>query len=577
MNREKYTLISIFLLIFLFFLLTISMLTSNSAIEEYEHYRDGTGIISFYVQSADSDNSNRSILTPNSYMISWLEINSIHYLMIPNSADINRLRIYFNASAPVFAESYELISGEYTDIFANRNGNSLTLISDGYSYEVIALEGSEIATLFIQTESGNLDYIHASRSNRETAQILMICADGETILYDGIADRFNGRGNSTWSQPKKPYNIRLVEATDLLGIGDAQHRHWTLLAEFLDNSRMRNIISHHLAQQVGLEAAIRFRPVEVYINNEYKGLYLLTERASRIDTVLPITDLEAATAEVNLGRLSDFEHLGDMEFAPGARKYFDIPNNPSDISGGYLLELQFSVRYNREPSGFVTNRGQTFLLRAPTHASKAQVDYISTFMQELEDAVYSETGYNSLGKHFTEYLDMRSFAEMYVFQEFIMNLDAAWSSFFFYKESDLVGDGLLRAAPPWDFDQSLGILGANNNADLSEGFRIADPEVFRLNRGNIAFHPEGMPHIINALWQHGSFRDLAMEVWNETFVPIIEANFFENIHEYERLISNSIKMEWIRWEMNVSHQQEVDAITEFIERRINFLNREWSN
>ena len=537
------------------------------------------GITDFYVQSVASADHDPD--DPAAYMIEWLEVDGTYYLMVPNSADITNLNIHFEASSSVFAGSYELISGEYTNIFAG--GDPITLMSGRNSYEVIAMQSSEIATLFIQTESGHLDDIHDDKSHRETAQVLMICDDGETILYNGEADRFNGRGNTTWLMPKRPYSIRLAEPTDLLGTGDAQHRHWALLADYLDHSRLRNTISHSLAQEVGLEAAVRVRPVDVYINNEYMGLYLLTERV-RIDTILPITDLEAATEDVNDDRLDDFPQVGVMEFEVGTRRYFDIPYDPPDITGGYLLELQFSERYDADPSAFVTTRGQAFMLGAPEFASRVQMDYISTFVQELEDAIYSSTGYNELGRHYTDYIDERSFAMMYVFQEFIMDLDAVWSSFFLYKESDLVGDGLLRAAPPWDFDQTLGRLGAVNLDDLNEGFYLADPETFWVNVGVIYDHPDEMPHMMAALWQHESFQELSVEIWNEVFAPVVvglldesdvELEVLESVRGYEAGIRDSVEMEWVHWGIDFSFDEEVEFVIDFIERRIEFLDEQW--
>ena len=73
-------------------------------------------------------------------------------------------------------------------------------------------------------------------------------------------------------------------------------------------------------------------------------------------------------------------------------------------------------------------------------------------MQELEDAVYSSTGYNSLGKHYTEYIDIKSAAIMYLLHEFSVNIDGGKSSCYFYKDSNLTGDGKVHAAPCWDFD-----------------------------------------------------------------------------------------------------------------------------
>ena len=571
-KKDVITLTLIFVTTFSIVWLMIDFLAVASSDAEMWQHTEGRGIVNFYVRSAESGSSSRNTHALAPYMISWIEIEGIHHLMIPNSADINYLPIYFIASAPVFVwgEDIELFSGEYTDVFAS--GEPVFLTSDGLYYEVIAMQGSEIATLFIQTESGNLDYIHESRRNRETAQILMICANGETILYDGTTARLNGRGNSTWiGQPKRPYNIRLTNATDLLSEeGDARHHHWALLADRFDNTRLRNTISHYLAQEVGLEATVRFRPVDVYINNQYMGLYLLTERI-RIDTILPITDLEAITETVNQRPLSEFEHVGNMAFEPGARRYFDILRDPPDITGGYLLEWQLEARFDSQPSGFVTERAQAIVLRAPIHASRAQIDYISTFIQEMEDAVYSPTGYNSLGRHFTEYIDIRSFAKMYVFQEFIMNIDAAASSFFIYKESDLISDGLLRAAPPWDFDLTLGIRFTRDGIDLT------DPELFYVNQGRISWNPDYTPHILAALWQHDIFRELSIEIWHNYFVPVLQENFVESIREHDALIRDSTRMEWTRWEISSYRDGSVIRVLNFIESRINFLNEKWSN
>ena len=546
------------------------------------HKEQIEGIAAFYVQSVSSSSfSTGNIPNLEPHMIGWLEVDGIYYLMIPNSANINHLKVHFVASKPVFVESYELISGAYTNIFASQNGEPVTLTSGEYTYQVKVMQSSEIATLFIQTESGHLYDIHADQNHRETARILLIDDDGETIIYDGKADRFSGRGNSTWDQVKKPYNIRLSEATDLLGIGDAKHRHWAILADYLDKSRLRNTISHHLAQELGFEAAVRIRPVDVYINNEYMGLYLLTERA-RIDTILPITDLEAATTNVNGAPLSTFEHIGDLNFAPNLRRYFDIPNDPDDITGGYFLEWQLRRRFAAQPSGFVTARRQAVVLRAPVHATRAQIDYISTFIQEMEDAIYSPTGYNTLGRHFTEYIDLESIAYMYVLHEFLMNLDAGITSFFFYKESDLVDDGLLRAAPPWDFDQTLGNFGRR----YRDGVDLRNPELFWANQGRIFRDADHTPHILTALWEHEQFRKISMSIWNESFAPIVkglldtnnaEMDILKSVREYEAIIRDSAKMDWMRWDVETPHAEAVDFVIDFIERRINFLNEQWGD
>ena len=87
-------------------------------------------------------------------------------------------------------------------------------------------------------------------------------------------------------------------------------------------------------------------------------------------------------------------------------KWINIPNDPVDITGGYLLELEFASRYNDEISGFVSNHGQWVVVKSPEYASEAEVRYIAGLYNEAEEALYSETGYNSIGKHYTDYFEL---------------------------------------------------------------------------------------------------------------------------------------------------------------------------
>lgn len=105
------------------------------------------------------------------------------------------------------------------------------------------------------------------------------------------------------------------------------------------------------------------------------------------------------------------------------------------------------------------------VLKSPEYATEAQAKYISGYWQELEDALYSETGYNSLGKHYTEYIDIVSWAKQYLIQEWTSNWDAGLTSNFFYKDVD----SKLFAGPLWDFDTAIG------NSEGRDGINLKDP------------------------------------------------------------------------------------------------------
>jgi hypothetical protein len=442
--------------------------------------------------------------------------------------------------------------------------------------DFVVMFGSQIPTIFIVTESGCMEFIHADMNNRERVEFLFVDEHGR-VEYSGSGD-MNGRGNHTWQQPKRPYNFRLEYGVRVPLFGLGEGRHWTLLANYMDLHRVRNIVSLNLARELGISHTSRIRPVDVFINGDYAGVFDLVERRS-IDHAVNLTNLEESTAILNGGDLSVFEPAGVHEPLPGTMKYFDIPFDPPDISGGYLLEVQFPRRYMLEYSGFVTTRGMAVNLRAPGIATRNQVAYISEFFRQMEDAVYSETGYNAAGRHFSEFLDIRSFAMLYILEEFLLNVDAGNSSFFMYKDSVRVGSGRIYAGPPWDYDLSLGTLGE------AHGVNFRDPHLWWVNSGHMDFNPQTYLHLYAALWRHEIFRETVRELWQTEAAPIIrilvgleDANSaLRPIDSYIEDIYASRQMDMLIWPMREYRRfyGQTPYLTEFARERFLFLDSHW--
>lgn len=101
------------------------------------------------------------------------------------------------------------------------------------------------------------------------------------------------------------------------------------------------------------------RSIDLYVNGEYKGVYLITEKVEIKKNRVDITDLEGDTEDLNPDL--DFSTLAPQGIAgkfcgyiENSQRWYDIPNEPENITGGYLLELEVTDRYAEEPSGFVT-------------------------------------------------------------------------------------------------------------------------------------------------------------------------------------------------------------------------------
>ena len=85
-----------------------------------------------------------------------------------------------------------------------------------------------------------------------------------------------GRGNTSWTNmPKKSYKIEFIDKQSMLGM--PKDRDWALIANYADKTLMRNYLMYHLSAELDAYYAPRCEFVEVYLNKEYLGVYLLTE------------------------------------------------------------------------------------------------------------------------------------------------------------------------------------------------------------------------------------------------------------------------------------------------------------
>ena len=273
---------------------------------------------------------------------------------------------------------------------------------------------SDLGCIYLTTSHGGLDALDGYRGITETGTILMLNADGG-IEYSGELEKLTAHGNSSWDySKKKPYNFKLPKKADLYGMGKAKK--WTLIANYLDHSMMRNKLTEEMCKAAGMDHVIDSVFVDLYADGSYRGTYQLYERVQIQKNRVNIRDLEEETEELNEEDLDDYPHKvsgadSTNDYIENSYKYYDIPNDPADITGGYLLQFQQWNRYGFKcESGFVTSRGQAIGIDGPEYASKAQVEYIRSFVQDMEDAIYSDTGYNAKGKHYSEYIDMDSLA-----------------------------------------------------------------------------------------------------------------------------------------------------------------------
>ena len=169
----------------------------------------------------------------------------------------------------------------------------------------------------------------------------MIQDDTGTTVCSQDLTQVRCRGNSSFKYfLKKSYQFKLTTKSNLFGMGKSKT--WLLIGNGRDRSQLRNYITSAMAEYVGLQYTPEMVYADLYMNGEYRGLYLLTEKIQVSSSRVDIADLGEATQALNDQPLSKYSRIGGKTSADVKNrhgKYYDIPNEPEDITGGYLMEV----------------------------------------------------------------------------------------------------------------------------------------------------------------------------------------------------------------------------------------------
>jgi hypothetical protein len=245
--------------------------------------------------------------------------------------------------------------------------------------------------------------------------------------YDslGSADKplplkIKGHGNWTWRDfEKKPYRLKFDEKAKPLGM--KKSKHFVLMANADDYlGFLRNTVGFELSRLLGLSYTPEQEPVEVVLNGNYIGLYMLTDK------------IRVAKKRVNI------EEQADME------------THPDSITGGWLIEID---NYSEEGQvAFREGNGEQlrFSMHSPEVLSDEQRSYITTLLKDADEAIYANDKSSTLWEQF---IDMDSLARFYIVQEVMDDAESFHGSCYIHKQRGQ--DTKLIFGPVWDFGNAL--------------------------------------------------------------------------------------------------------------------------
>ena len=370
-------------------------------------------------------------------------------------------------------------------------------------------------------------------SNEVYVQASMTLDSDENPLFPTIEDASLGirlRGNSTLYMPKKSYRIKFDEKTKLLS--DYAENDWVLLANYTDQTLVRNYVAYHMGTKLEMEFVPTYRFVDLYINGEYQGNYMLSDQIEVTNDCL------------------------------------DIEENTTNIDTGYLVEYDLGLyRVGLENSGenyFLLN-GIPFVIKSPNfedpHYQEAQKEYIETYFHNLYNVLVNKEDYRP-------YIDLDSWIDWFIVSEVFKNVDSGYSSVYFYKDAG----GKLKMGPLWDFDLSSG-----NQGHLGDDIR--GPEGWYTARGdkNIFF---------NLLMEYESFKIALKARWNEVYDPTL-LSVLDDVLRVSDSITHSRYRNFEKWDVIgknfdwytakevyalETYDEQVWFLYDYLETRLHWLN-----
>ncbi len=314
---------------------------------------------------------------------------------------------------------------------------------------------NHFATAYVREDklNGRIDYTDASIS-------VSRCKPEEVLVNE--AAEVKVRGNWTLDYPKKSIRIKFEEKQSMLSLNGAQKfKNWVLLAEWKDLSMLNSAVALYLARNIlNTEDCYctDYRFVELYINGDYWGVYLLAEqqeaKAGRVNLPQP----EEGSVDKQTGYFFEYDAYYLEEAAlPAGNPVMEVYHT------GFLGE-----QYGYTITSDISDERQTRFLRSQLqriyeicYSAVAKGQYYA--FNEERTAIVPIEGV-SVKETVGQVIDLPSLVDMYILHEIVCNPDVGWSSFYFSLDMGPEGNRLLTFEAPWDFDSAFGIRSGYESA-----------------------------------------------------------------------------------------------------------------
>lgn len=382
----------------------------------------------------------------------------------------------------------------------------------------IVEENYQVSKLYITTED------QTEITSKETYLNCIVQFESDYENWNYTADgRIRGRGNSTWLwYPKKPYRIKLNTKAPILGL--PADKDWVLLSNYRDPTHLMNTFAFTIGKNLRIPFPNHSRYLEVTLNDEYIGLYQLTEQIEQGSNRVAILEDEGILLSLDA---DDGPYLAPHETDNFWSEKYHMPvgiKNPKIITEDKLLEIknEFALLENA-----------------------------------INNAVYSEV--ESL-------LDIGSFIDFLILQELVYNVEVdAPRSIYIHKNKN----GKWTMGPLWDFDAGFdfdwGTMYTGHNYFNSYQELVLGTSPVSHTGG---YH---VPSFFTDLFKNQQFVNKYKQRWLEIKDKII-SEYWASTLLYADEFKIAMERENERWPIDKDNITEINRMENWIEKRVNYLS-----
>lgn len=234
------------------------------------------------------------------------------------------------------------------------------------------------------------------------------------------------RGNSSRRFDKKGYLLRFTDEqgldNDLNVMGMGRESEWILHGPFLDKTMMRNYLCMNIIGQV-MPYTSDVAYCRLYVDGEYKGLYLMMESIKQGEQRVAISKNKARDTHISY--------------------IVRIEADPMDIRS--LNTFSFYTHLTQDH-----NTRYSIVYPGTKHITEAWATYIEDDISKFEKALFSYD-FKDAQNGYKAYIDVDSFIDYYIFMEFFGVRDFGSRSTYLYKDAK----GKLCMGPAWDFNNAM--------------------------------------------------------------------------------------------------------------------------